>query len=115
MTNGMPKERIVVTGATGFVGANLVQRLLQDHPDARLTLLLREENGTQATDRAADMLKRLRVDPADRTRVEGIRADVCLERCGISAPGCPDAIIDTVPVDFVASVPGLEAGAHGVR
>jgi len=37
---------IVVTGATGFVGANLAQRLLQDHPDARLTLLLREENGT---------------------------------------------------------------------
>jgi hypothetical protein len=61
------------------------------------------------------MLKRLRVDPADRTRVEGIRADVCLERCGISAPGCPDAIIDIVPVDFVASVPGLGAGAHGVR
>jgi len=46
MTNGMPKERIVVTGATGFVGANLAQRLLQDLPDARLTLLLREENGT---------------------------------------------------------------------
>ena len=46
MTNGMPKERIVVTGATGFVGANLAQRLLQDHPDARLTLLLRVENGT---------------------------------------------------------------------
>jgi nucleoside-diphosphate-sugar epimerase len=46
MTNGMPKERIVVTGTTGFVGANLVPRLLQGHPDARLTLLLREENGT---------------------------------------------------------------------
>ncbi len=82
----MTNERIVVTGATGFVGASLVKRLLQDHPDARLTLLLREANGKSAADRAAEMLKRRGVDPADRTRVEGIDADVSLERCGIAAP-----------------------------
>jgi long-chain acyl-CoA synthetase len=82
----MPTERIVVTGATGFVGANLVQRLLQDHPEARLTLLVREDRGKRAADRAVEMLARLGVGADGRGRVEGIRADVSRERCGLAEP-----------------------------
>jgi len=97
----MPTERIVVTGATGFVGANLVQRLLQDHPDARLTLLLREENGKKAADRTAEMLRRLGVNVADRTRVDGIAADVTLERCGI-----PEPVYDAIAADTTRVIHG---------
>ncbi len=84
--DGVPTERIVVTGASGFVGANLVLRLLQDHPRARLSLLLREQRGKKAADRAAAILRRPGVEAADRERVEGIDADVSRERCGIAEP-----------------------------
>jgi thioester reductase-like protein len=84
--DGMAPERIVVTGASGFVGANVVPRLLQDHPGARLSLLLREQRGKKAADRAAAMLERMGVEAADRGRVEGIAADVSRERCGIAEP-----------------------------
>ena len=84
--DGMATERIVVTGASGFVGANLVLRLLQDHPGARLSLLLREQRGRKAADRVAAMLERMGVEAADRGRVEGIAADVSHERCGIAEP-----------------------------
>jgi len=94
----MPNERIVVTGASGFVGAHLVRQLLQDHPDARLTLLLREENGKSGADRATDILKRLRLDPADRGRVEGIGADVTRARCGIAPPVYDGLAADTTCV-----------------
>ncbi len=94
----MPTERIVVTGATGFVGANLVQRLLQDHPEARLTLLVREDRGKRAADRAVEMLRRLGVNAADWTRVDGIAADVTLDRCGIPAPVYDALIADTTLV-----------------
>jgi long-chain acyl-CoA synthetase len=102
----MPTERIVVTGATGFVGANLVRCLLQDHPDARLTLLLREENGKKAADRAAAMLRRLGVNVADRARVDGISADVTLERCGI-----PEPVYDALAADTT----GVIHGAASIR
>jgi thioester reductase-like protein len=98
MMNAMASERIVVTGATGFVGANLVRRLLQDHPDARLSLLLREEQGKKAADRAAALVTQLGVEAADRARVEGIDADVSRERCGIAAPVYDGLVADTTRV-----------------
>jgi thioester reductase-like protein len=99
----MANERIVVTGATGFVGVNLVRRLLQDHPDARLSLLLREERGKKAADRAAALVKRIGVDAADRARVEGIDADVSRERCGIAAPVYEALVADTTRVIHCAA------------
>jgi thioester reductase-like protein len=76
-------ERIVVTGATGFLGSRLVRVLLDRHPDARLTLLLREERGMKAADRAASLLRRLAIPQAERARVEAVGADVTVNRCGL--------------------------------
>lgn len=79
----MLREHIVVTGATGFLGATLVRVLLDRHPGARLSLLLREERGMKAPERAASLLQRMRVQAADLERVEAFPADVTLDRCGL--------------------------------
>ncbi len=39
------EELIMVTGATGFLGARLVRELLERHPQATLALLIRDSKG----------------------------------------------------------------------
>lgn len=53
-------KRVVITGATGFVGANLVRRLLHDGHD--LNLLVRSDHASWRID---DILSDLRVCEAD--------------------------------------------------
>lgn len=50
-------RRILLTGATGFLGAFLLQALL-DHTDAEITCLVRATDDAQAADRLRDTLKR---------------------------------------------------------
>ena len=73
------EEFILVTGATGFLGARLVSELLARQPSARLALLIRPRAAQTVQDRA-DAL----VSPADRHRVKAYSGDVSLPNCGLS-------------------------------
>jgi long-chain acyl-CoA synthetase len=74
------EELILVTGATGFLGVQLVRELLARHPQARLALLIRDRGGQSGRQRADNI-----VAPADRTRVEVYPGDVGEPSLGLSA------------------------------
>ena len=73
-------KRIAITGATGFVGTALVERLLRCVPGCDLVLLVRDGKRTPAADRVRkellknDAFDRLRgAPPAAAQTVEGWR------------------------------------------
>jgi len=72
------EELIVATGATGFLGAQLVRELLDRRPQARLALLIRDRAGQSSSQRADSI-----VPAADRGRVEVHSGDVGLPNCGL--------------------------------
>lgn len=56
--NGLGNTHVLLTGATGFLGQALLERLLAAHPDTRISLLVRPQTGTTAADRVRAMLDR---------------------------------------------------------
>jgi long-chain acyl-CoA synthetase len=73
------EELILVTGATGFLGTQLVRELLVRQPHARLALLIRgrpDQSGQQRAD--------LIVPRDERHRVEVHPGDVGLSNCGLN-------------------------------
>ncbi|MGN6474284.1 MAG: HAD-IB family hydrolase [Mycobacteriales bacterium] len=50
-------RRILITGATGFVGEALLERVLYDLPDTRVVLLVRPRGGVSAEERVANLLR----------------------------------------------------------
>jgi long-chain acyl-CoA synthetase len=76
MTN---EELILVTGATGFLGVQLVSELLDRHPQANLALLVRDRPGLSGRQRVDSIV------PADkRSRVQVFSGDVSQPNCGLS-------------------------------
>ncbi|MCU1489501.1 MAG: hypothetical protein JWM85_906 [Acidimicrobiaceae bacterium] len=61
-------RRIAVTGATGFLGTALVERLLRSVPDCEVVVLVRSGRRASAADRTAKEI--LRNDCFDRLRAE---------------------------------------------
>jgi thioester reductase-like protein len=74
------KELILITGATGFLGAQLVRELLDRRPHARLALLIRDRAGHTGQQRADAI-----VPPAERARVQVYSGDVSQPNCGLAA------------------------------
>ena len=73
-------ELILVTGATGFLGVQLVLELLKRRPNARLALLIRDRPGQTARQRADSFLP-----ITERSRVEVCSGDVSQPRCGLDS------------------------------
>ncbi|MGO9436234.1 MAG: SDR family oxidoreductase [Terracidiphilus sp.] len=72
------EELILITGATGFLGAQLVREFLDRQPHARLALLIRDRPGLSGQQRA-DLI----VDRDQRARVDVYSGDVGLSNCGL--------------------------------
>lgn len=92
-------KRIAITGATGFVGTALVERLLRSVPDCTLVLLVRDGKRTPAARRVEkellknDAFDRLRASCADgdesfaemtARRINTINGDVGRDGLGLS-------------------------------
>jgi thioester reductase-like protein len=71
-------ELVFLTGATGFVGTQLVGELLRNRPGARLALLIRPGKTMSPEERVAEI-----VPHGDRSRVEVFSGDVSQPDCGL--------------------------------
>ena len=72
------EELILVTGATGFLGMQLVRELLERKPNAALALLIRNRAGQSGQQRADSF-----IPLAERSRVQVFSGDVSQPNCGL--------------------------------
>jgi len=72
------EEFILVTGATGFLGVQLVRELLERKPNATLALLIRNGTGQSAQQRADSFIPLV-----ERSRVQVFAGDVSQPNCGL--------------------------------
>jgi alcohol-forming fatty acyl-CoA reductase len=49
---------LLLTGATGFLGQAILERLLSDYPQTRVSLLIRARRGSSGADRLANLLRK---------------------------------------------------------
>ena len=92
-------KRIAITGATGFLGTALVERLLRCVPGCEVVLIVRSSRRTPASERVRreilrnDCFDRLRAELGDRfdadmaRRVLVIDGDVSRDGLGLDATG----------------------------
>jgi HAD superfamily hydrolase (TIGR01490 family) len=92
-------KRFFITGATGFLGTALVERLLRTIPDSRVVLLIRPGRRSTAEQRAIkeilrnDCFDRLREAHGDRfdaqvaSRLTAVAGDVATDGLGLDAAG----------------------------
>jgi len=73
-------KHILLTGATGVLGVELVPRLLREHPGTRLTLLLRSDRAGSVADRLAFVQSSAGVD-----RIDAVAGDVGVPHLGLDA------------------------------
>ncbi len=97
--DALSSRQFFITGATGFLGTALVERLLRCAPDSRVVLLVRPGRRSTAEQRAAkeilrnDCFDRLREEHGDRfdaevaARVTAVAGDVATDGLGLDDDG----------------------------
>jgi nucleoside-diphosphate-sugar epimerase len=79
-------EHLFITGATGFLGRELVHALLAEFPEVRLSLLVRDEGGRDKERLIRNWTGRRPPDsPAHNERLQIVAGDVGENRCGLRA------------------------------
>ncbi|WP_018559430.1 MULTISPECIES: HAD-IB family phosphatase [unclassified Streptomyces] len=106
---------VLLTGATGFVGQAVLERLLTDHPATRISLLVRGKGGQTGQDR----LRRLLRKPVFGTWREAVGAEeadrVAAERITVldgSMTGIPELPSDLDLVIHSASTVSFDPPIH---
>jgi alcohol-forming fatty acyl-CoA reductase len=105
-------KHLLLTGVTGFVGEALLQRLLSEVPDARITVLVRPRGSTGGEERIRSLLKKPIFEGCDPDRVgvlEGDMADVPALPADVDAVvHCAGDVSFNPPVDqaFTTNVVG---------
>jgi thioester reductase-like protein len=80
-------ECIIITGATGFLGRQILALLLERYPEARFVLPVRDKRSSSPEQRIESILKQIRSSKSRAraiARIEVIHADLSLNRCGLS-------------------------------
>lgn len=79
-------ERVLVTGGTGFVGRQVVRRLLELHPQQSLVLFVRARGAQAGSDRARTIIREItgqRPTEELSSRITIVDADITSERFGL--------------------------------
>lgn len=79
-----PPRTILLTGATGLLGAHLVEALLTTNRDAEIVCLVRGEDDAAAEGRLRDALARFHVSDLDDRRVRVLASDLTRPNLGLS-------------------------------
>lgn len=115
------EEVIVLTGATGFLGAHILDQLLRRDDVAEVICLARAKSHADATERVASSLRlRHRSVPSSRSRWRALAADVNRPDLGLSGSEY-DALRTTTtcvihnawPVNFVLSIDSFDEHIGG--
>ncbi len=81
-------ENVLLTGATGFLGSEIMKRILQRHPRSHLALLVRSTTRETARERVDKLLARtFGLEEAGRCaeRVEVVEGDISLRGLGMDS------------------------------
>jgi fatty acyl-CoA reductase len=99
---GLAGKRVLLTGATGFLGMALLERLLTDFPDTHIALLIRGKDDTTAQARFEQLLAGPAFDPLKSAAGETL-ARVIEDRITIVEGDVvdPDGLPSLPPVDLV--------------
>jgi thioester reductase-like protein len=86
-------NNVFLTGGTGFLGTEIMKRVLERHPASRLTLLVRSSPRESATERDKLLAKTFGQDAArrHRDRVDVVAGDISQGGLGLE-PGQRDAL-----------------------
>ncbi len=92
-------KRLLLTGATGFLGQVVLERLLLDFPETRITLLVRSQPSATAVERVHYLTRKPAFDVL-RERVNGDDALLAML----------DERVDVIDGDFTHGEPDIPAG-----
>jgi len=91
-------EQVLLTGGTGFLGAAIMKRILEEHERSRVALLVRSSAKETARQRVDALLRRELGDDGAarvRSRVDVVEGDISLCGLGIDADRS-DALLDRI-------------------